>query len=188
VLVLAASSGVGSQVEPSLSEVHVQKYSLCHAASNSERWLIEVQYTSAYDVPSVIRLAHDLGWRFRIWTDSVEGRIRADAGGIPAAPQGRCLPYFAVCMRILTLSKWIPDSDGFGRGSDWGGFLDPGNGISKPNVRPHLGVGLDELEELLLDAVLLCVERVVPVPVPRGVTFLHFSAQRKHYYWGQLGH
>ena len=38
------------------------------------------------------------GWRFRIRTDSVEGRIRADSDVFRAAPQGVffvvfCIPY-----------------------------------------------------------------------------------------------
>jgi hypothetical protein len=63
-----------------------------------------------------------LGWGFQIRTDSVEGRIRADSGGFQAAPHGILLRYFTVCMGILTLEKWIPDSHGFGRGSDSDGF------------------------------------------------------------------
>jgi len=38
-----------------------------------------------------------LGWGFRIRTDSVEGRIRVDSGGFPAAPQGerlRCISLY----------------------------------------------------------------------------------------------
>jgi len=75
-----------------------------------------------YTWPSPVHHGSRLGWGFRIRTDSVEGRIRVDSGGFRAAPQGDFLAYFAVCMGILTPSKWIPDSDGFGRGSDSGGF------------------------------------------------------------------
>ena len=50
--------------------------------------------------------------------DSVEGRIRTDAGGFQADPQGCLLRYCTVCMGILILQKWVPDSDGFGRESD----------------------------------------------------------------------
>ena len=63
-----------------------------------------------------------LGWRFGIRTDSVEGRIRMDSGGFRAAPQVICFAVFAVCVGILTLQKWVPDSDGFGRESDSDGF------------------------------------------------------------------
>ena len=72
---------------------------------------------------------------FRIRTDSVEGRIRADSDGFRAAPQGDFLACFAVCMGILTLSNWIPDSDGFGTRSDSDGFLDPNYGGHQPT--PH---------------------------------------------------
>ena len=48
------------------------------------------------------------------------GRIRVDCHA--SSPAGIFWKYFAVYMGILTLSKWIPDSDGFGRGSDSGGF------------------------------------------------------------------
>jgi len=77
------------------------------------------------------RLTPGLGWRYgirtdsvegRIRADSVEGRIRADSGGLRAAPQGISLRYCTVCMGILTLQKWVPDSDGFGRESDSDGF------------------------------------------------------------------
>jgi hypothetical protein len=67
-------------------------------------------------------LSEMLGWRFGIRTDSVEGRIRADSGGFRAAPQGISLRYFTFCMGILSLQKWVPDSDVFGRESDSDGF------------------------------------------------------------------
>jgi hypothetical protein len=63
-----------------------------------------------------------LGWRFGIRTDSVEGWIRTDSGGFRAAPQGISLRYCTVCVGILTLQKWVPDSDGFGRDLDSDGF------------------------------------------------------------------
>jgi len=64
-----------------------------------------------------------LCWRCRIRTDLVEGRIRVDSGGFPTGPQGLFLRYLTLCnMGILTIQKWIPDSDGFGRGFDSGGF------------------------------------------------------------------
>ena len=41
----------------------------------------------------------------------------SDSGGfvwIPSSPQRESLAYFAVCMGIMTLLKWITDSDRFG--------------------------------------------------------------------------
>ena len=68
-----------------------------------------------------------LGWRLRIRTDSVEG---PDSGGFRAALQGDFLAHFAFCMGIFTIENRIPDFDGFGRGSDSDGFLDPKHGSS----------------------------------------------------------
>ena len=48
------------------------------------------------ELPGVVEVGPGglkLGWRFRIWKDSVEGRIRADSGGFPAAPQGNFLRW-----------------------------------------------------------------------------------------------
>ena len=56
-------------------------------------------------------MTYVLGLGFRIRTDSVQGRIRVDSGGFRAAPQGKSLRYFTNCMGILTLKKWIRDSD-----------------------------------------------------------------------------
>jgi hypothetical protein len=67
-------------------------------------------------------MAFDLGWRFGIRTDSVEGRILTDSGGFRAAPQGILSRYCTVCMGISTLQKCVSDSDGFGRESDSDGF------------------------------------------------------------------
>jgi hypothetical protein len=84
-----------------------------------------------------VGLARLLGWRCGIRTDSVEGRIRTDSGGFRAAPQGAFLAYFAFCMGILTLSKWVPDSDRFGRESDLDGFgRIPGPQIWKSPSQP----------------------------------------------------
>jgi len=44
-----------------------------------------------------------LGWRFRIRTDSVEGRIRSDSGGFRAAPRGMLSPRFTPCHIIQVL-------------------------------------------------------------------------------------
>jgi len=70
----------------------------------------------------VTRHSLNLGWGTRIRTDSVEGRIRVDSRGFRAAQHGGVLAHFALCMGILTLSKWILDSKEFGRMSDSGGI------------------------------------------------------------------
>ena len=47
----------------------------------------------------------------------------SDSGGFRVAPQGADLAHSAVCMGSLTLSKWIPESDGFGTGSVGFGWI-----------------------------------------------------------------
>ena len=70
----------------------------------------------------------------------MEGRIQPDSGGFPAAPQGMFWRYCTVCMGILTLQKLVPDSDGFGRGWDSDGFLDPKYRSHQPSVEPMIPV------------------------------------------------
>ena len=72
--------------------------------------------------------------------DPVEGRIRTDSGGFRAAPQGIFWRYCTICKGILTLQKWVPDSDGFGRESDSDGFQDPKYGSRQPSLTLTLGL------------------------------------------------
>jgi hypothetical protein len=102
-------------------------------------------------------------------------------------------------MGILTLQKWIPDSDGFGRGSDLGGFgwiPDPGNGISQPwpGANMHRPTQPERMDILgsrpttdclgprLGSMVLLCVGQVAPLdfggsPKPETTDLLGVAAQ-----------
>jgi len=90
---------------------------------------------ATFCVSSLSGMGLELGWGFRIRTDTVAGRIWVDS---EQPRRGILLRYFTVCMGILTRQKWIPNSDGSGRGSrfsvDSGGFLDPGSGIRQPRI------------------------------------------------------
>jgi hypothetical protein len=63
-----------------------------------------------------------LGWRFWIRWRVRFGWIRVASGGFRGAPQGSFLAVLHSLYGHFDPTEWIPDSDGFGRGSDSDGF------------------------------------------------------------------
>jgi len=78
-----------------------------------------------------------LGWGFRILTDSVARRIRVVSGGFRAAPPGRVLRYFTICMSIESNSGRIRSRVGLGWNPGPGNPILPTQTMGQHEVNLH---------------------------------------------------
>jgi hypothetical protein len=119
-----------------------------------------------------------LGWRFRIRTDMLEGRIRTDSGGFRAAPQLR-----GIFCRLYGHFDPIKIDSGFGRirmRTDSDGFLDPKYGSHQPRpaspTREQVLVRLEEQAHVLGHGARVHAAEEAGL---QGLTLVPISAQLK---------